>query len=414
MNQNDVFDSLMYFKPFLKYNLVQDHLRIMGKYPDFKNDYSKNRQDNENIDVVENICMTLAAGLETTKLNGKDLDELLFLLIEDRLFDSFLYKLDATSIVPNDPGSIKNALKKWGAPEQNVILEGLAQKATVENFVIVGYRINESDSFRILLLDKNLITIKEKNKDPEYVVYATLIEFDFKRDLIHIRIKDVDKIESSATEVRTQEGRIERTLKFIDSLKPTVSYKKISNFRTSLFNLEEHVLQPKRDTARSKLVHFQPHINDFSNLIDSKFPTEHENDVTTSDYISNTVLAIISSSLNLEQLGDVVGIKFRNQRTEDNSSFAEVSISDKGFKCISTDKLYWSNLATLLEQRKIEFLKIGTVIPSGFIDANLELKIDTAHIRLNLSSRGKPDDGKKRPSDEKYNDFVDYLLPFIQ
>lgn len=414
MNQNDVFESLMYFKPFLKHNLVQEHLRIMGKYPDFKNDYSKNRQENDNIDVVENICMTLAFGLKSSKLNESDLDELLFLLIEDRLFDSFLYKLDATSIVPTDPGSIKNALSKWGAPEENVILKGLTKKATAENFVIVGYRINESDSFRILLLDKNLINIKEKNKEPEPAVYATLIEFDFKRELIHIRIKDVDKIESSAAEVRTQEGRIERTLKFIDSLKPTVSYKKIKNFRSSLFNLEEYVLQPKRAVALSRLIDFQPHINEFSKLIDSKFPTEHENGVTTSDYISNTVLAIISSSLNLEQLGDVVGIKFRNQRTEDTSSFAEVSISDKGFKCISTDKLYWSNLATLLEQRKIEFLKIGTVLPSGFVDVNLELKIDTAHIRLNLSSKGKPDEGNKRPTDEKYADFIDYFLPFIQ
>ncbi|MNW37051.1 hypothetical protein D3C74_140820 [compost metagenome] len=414
MNKNDVFESLMYFKPFLKQNLVQEHLRIMGKYPDFRNDYSKNRQDNENIDVIENICMTLSAGLGANKLNEEDLDELLFLLIEDRLFDSFLYKLEDTSILPADPGSIKSVLKKWGAPEQNIILKGLSQKATAENYVIAGYRINQSDSFRILLLDKNLITLRGKGEEPEFAVYATLVEFDFRRKLIHIRIKDVDKIENSATEIRTQEGRIERTLKFIDSLTPSVTYKEITKFRSSLFNLEEHLLQPKRAVARSRLVDFQPHISEFSRLIDSEFPTQHENDVTTTDYISNTVLAIISSSLNLEELGDVVGIKFRNQRTEDTSSFAEVSISDKGFKCISTDKLYWSNLATLLEQRKIEFLKIGTVLPSGFVDVNLELKIKTAYIRLNLSSKGQSDEGSKRPTDEKYADFIDYLLPFIQ
>lgn len=203
-------------------------------------------------------------------------------------------------------------------------------------------------------------------------------------------------------------------MKFLDSLQPFFSYKRLSNFRASLFRLEEHLLQPKREAAHKELTKFQQHIDNFSSLIDSNFPTNHENGVTTQTYVSNTVLAIISSSLDLSQIGDVVGIKFRNQRDESTTSFAEVAISDKGFKCISTDKLYWSNLATLLEQRKIEFLKIGTLVPSGFVDVNLEFRIETANIKLNQSSKGTPSEGDKRPTDEKYSDFVDYLLPFIR
>ncbi|MEK3747884.1 hypothetical protein NYE25_06540 [Paenibacillus sp. FSL E2-8871] len=414
MNYEDIFDKLMYFKPFINKTIVLSHLKIMGKYPDFNSVYSKNRQDDENLDPVKNVCMTLVLGLQTGAISLVDLDELLFLLIEDKLFTSFLFNLEDSNQISKSEASIQSTLNEWGVPKEKNILKGLSQKETFEKFVIAGHRTNQCDSIRLLLLDKNLITLKEKNKEPELAVYATLIEIDFRRNLLHVRLKDVDKIESSQIGVRTLEGRIERTLKFLDSLQPFFSYKRLSNFRASLFRLEEHLLQPKREAAHKELTKFQQHIDNFSSLIDSNFPTNHENGVTTQTYVSNTVLAIISSSLDLSQIGDVVGIKFRNQRDESTTSFAEVAISDKGFKCISTDKLYWSNLATLLEQRKIEFLKIGTLVPSGFVDVNLEFRIETANIKLNQSSKGTPSEGDKRPTDEKYSDFVDYLLPFIR
>ncbi|MEK5260237.1 hypothetical protein MKY75_13600 [Paenibacillus sp. FSL L8-0663] len=414
MNYDDIFDNLMYFKPYINKSSIQNHLQLMSKYPDFHQVYFKNRQENDNLDTVKNVCMTLTSGLKEEKISENDLDELLFLSIEDKLFNSFLYNLENTNINFRDINSLYKVLESWGTPQENKILNGLASNPTFEKFVISGFRINGTDSIRLLLFDKELVELKEKNKDTEFAVYATLIEFDFRRNLLHIRLRDVDNIQNKSVDVRTMEGRVERTLRFISNLTPSIGYKKISYFRDSLFLLEEHVLQPKRDVAYSKLMDFQDHIDNFSALIDSNFPTQHENNVTTSNYVANTVLAIIASSLDLSQLGDVVGIKFRNQRTEDTNSFAEVAISDKAFKCISTDKLYWSNLSTLLEQRKIEFLKIGTSLDLGFVDVNLELKLGTANVKLNQSSKGNPIEGNKQPSDEKYIDFIDYLLPFIK
>lgn len=410
----DIFKHLMYFKPYFKRNQVEEHLRIIDTYPNFKTVYSQLRHEHNDLDTADIICKTLASGIESNEITHQQLDDLLFLLIEDRLFDVYLYNLDKAEFNINDHKAVNLILQKWGAPIENNILLGITQKTVFEDFVIAGYRYNGSDSITLLLIDKDIIPVREKNKEAEQIVYASLIEFDFHNKLVHIRIKDMDHFETSKTEVRTIEGRIARTKKFIESLSPHVTISNVKNFKKSLFILEESLLQPKRDLAQSKLLEFQKEIDSFASLVDTTFNIKHSTDVNTSTYLSNTLLALISSSLNLEEIGDVVGIKFRNERDNEHSSYAEVSISDRGFKCISTDKLYWSNLTTLLEQKKIEFLKIGTNVESGFVDVNLDVCQETAHIKLNLTSKNPNDELSKRPTDEKYHDFIKYLIPFIR
>ncbi|ETT33285.1 hypothetical protein [Paenibacillus sp. FSL R5-808] len=413
MDSKKMFETLKYFKPYLTRTSVESQLKQMVIYPEFKRVYEQNRQEDENLDVLSNICKTLVYGVENNLLTEEKLDELLFRLIEDKLLLSFLYRLDGQDFLPEDTNALPSVLTKWGFPKSNKILKGITLNPGTENFVPCGYRTNDSDSIRILIMDKKLTEVKEKDKEAYNTVFTTLIEFDFRRKLLHIRLRDIDNITNSDRDVSTMEGRINRTLRYIESLAPSISFRKITSFRESLFKLEENILIPKRLEADKKIDSFRVEIENFTSLIDSKFNPSHENDVTTADYISNTLLALISSSLDLSTIGDVVGIKFRNRREEDESSFAEVSISDKGFKCISTDKLYWSNLSTLLEQGKIEFLKISTVLPSGFVDANLEVRLETATVKLNQNSKGKPEEGKKQPTDEKYYDFIEYLLPFI-
>lgn len=412
MDYTEMFDTLKYFKPYFTRSAVESHLEYMHVFDEFSTVYEQNRHDDENLDVLSNICKTLVHGVENGSLSEDQLDELLFLLIEDKLFLSFLYRLDDQGFVPDDMPARPTVLSRWGFPTTNKILKGLASNAIFEDFVPCGYRSN-GDSIRILIMDKELTQVREQGKDAYFTVYTTLIEFDFRRQLIHIRLRDIDNITNPDVDVRTMEGRINRTLRFIDNLTPSITYRKINSFRQSLFKLEEQLLLPKRVTANERIDSFKSEIDDFSSLVNSKFNPTHENDVTTNDYISNTLLALISSSLNLSTAGDVVGIKFRNKREEDSSSFAEVSISDKSFKCISTDKLYWSNLSTLLEQGEIEFLKIGKKLDSGFVDVNLEVRLETANVKLNQSSKGKPEEGNKKPTDEKYSEFIDYLLPFI-
>ncbi|OPG98631.1 hypothetical protein B2I21_09840 [Chryseobacterium mucoviscidosis] len=413
MDFTEMFETLKYFKPYITRTAVESHLSNMQEFNEFSKAYEQNRQEDEKIDTLSNVCKSLVHGIQNELLSEEKLDELLFRLIEDKLFLSFLYRLEDQGFVPEDSASLPVVLKKWGFPEINKILRGLTSNPVSENFVPCGYR-ETSDSIRILIMDKKLTQVKEKDKEAYPAVYTTLIEFDFRRKLVHIRLRDIDNITNPDLDVRTMEGRINRTLRFIESLNPTIYLSKISNFRESLFKLEEKLLLPKRLEAEKKIDSFKEEIDVFSALIDSKFNPTHENNVTTTKYISNTLLALISSTLNLSIAGDVVGIKFRNKREEDASSFAEVSISDKGFKCISTDKLYWSNLSTLLEQSKIEFLKIGTSLESGFVDVNLEVRLDTASIKLNQNSKGRPEDGNKQPTDEKYSDFIDYLLPYIR
>lgn len=114
MNYDDIFDNLMYFKPYINKSSIQNHLQLMSKYPDFHQVYFKNRQENDNLDTVKNVCMTLTSGLKEEKISENDLDELLFLSIEDKLFNSFLYNLENTNINFRDINSLYKVFRKLG------------------------------------------------------------------------------------------------------------------------------------------------------------------------------------------------------------------------------------------------------------------------------------------------------------
>lgn len=191
----------------------------------------------------------------------------------------------------------------------------------------------------------------------------------------------IDNLVGESEKVSTMSGRIESTLNFLSSFKPAVQYTEITNFKSSLYLLEEHLLSEKRNVAYKQLEEFENEIEDFTAKVCNKFnpPTDHE--IPPREYINSGVLSDIATALEKNVLGDVVGISFRNSQSEERK-YAEITIKDTGNKCISTSNLYWLNLSVLQSTKSVEFLKIVPQLESGAAIVNLEFSYDTANIRL--------------------------------
>lgn len=409
MNNEKLSENLLLFHQYLKKNIVLDKLTTnMNKFPEFNKIYSEIRSKDDKIDTSEVIAKTLIFGINEKLISDSDLDELLFLILEDSLFNSYLFKLDNTS----ENKSITTLLENWGIPPVNKILSNIQTKTT-KDFVICGYRTafdeQKLESVRLLLLDSDILTYANKNEDARKAIYPTLVEIDFRRQLLHIRLRDVDNIVGAPETRGTMSGRIDNTLKFISTLRPALNFSNISDFKSSLYTLEEYLLSEKRDSAYAKLEEFDLEVEEFTKIVCDKFNPSTDLLITPKEYISTGVLCIIATTLNANELGDVIGIKFRDTQNKDGK-YAEITIKDSGNKCISTSNLYWLNLSVLQNTKEVEFLKIITQVPSdGVAIANLEFSLDTANIKLIQRSNF---DGAK-PTQEKYDDVLDFLKNFI-
>ncbi|MFD2924185.1 hypothetical protein [Halobacillus naozhouensis] len=415
---NDQLQNLMLFFPYLKKGEVIRKLTFIQRFPDFNEVYTKIRKDNEQNETSLLVAKTLNQGLREEKIKVEEIDELLFLLLEDSLFNSYIFPLEHRNLNIETPEKVNQLLSSWELPEKNELLSNVKKKGYHKDFIMCGYRTQSSsktdrniDSIRMLILDRAPVNLSDKNGDTKESVYPTIIEVDFARDLLHIRLKDVDNIINAEDKIRTMSGRIENTLHFIDSFQPHIHYSKFESFRSSLYKMEENLLQEKRDQALSKLRDFDEQIIDFSNKVTEKFNPPSDNDISVKTYISNGVLSIIATTLNDNEIGDVVGIKFRNNQENDNDKkYAEITISDKGYNCISTNNLYWLNLPVLHNRKMVEFLKITKSFESGAVVANLEFSIDTANIRLLQRTTNAE---HKKPTQEKYDDLINYLKEFL-
>jgi hypothetical protein len=415
--KENIFKNLLFFYPYLGKSAVMSKLdNYLKKFSNFNLIYADIRRGNKDDDVATIVAKTLIHGVEENIITENDLDELLFLLLEDSLLNSYLFKLDTTKYVQNDKAFSQHLLSSWGIPNENKILSNVNAKSK-NDFIICGYRESKNDeileSLRILLIDKKAVDVYFKNDENKQIIFPTIIEFDFRRSLLHIRLRDVDNIVSEQEKFSTMSGRVENTLGFLDSLNPEVYYSKIKDFRTSLYLLEENLLQEKRDQAYKKLKEFEQEVSDFTKLVTDKFKPPTQMDISPKEYISNGVLSVISTTLNNSVLGDVVGIKFRNNKDDNDNKYAEITISDKGYNCISTNNLYWLNLPVLQTRQAVEFLKIVKTLPSGLVIANLDFSLETANVRLLQRSKHEDVENKK-PNQEKYDDAIDFLNIFLK
>lgn len=419
MELHDILTNIHYFQPYIKKSTVMKQLENLGIFPNFKEVYSQVREETEDKhEAWYNTCLTLVKGIEFDEISLEDLDELLFRLFEDSLFNAYLYQISSHNISLSDPDALPAILQSWGSPSENVILRNVIQQETSNDFIICGYRSyldnNENlAAVRLLLLDRDLVKIHKKNEEEYYVAYPTIVELDFERGLLHIRQKGVENIESDFEEISTIKGRIENTLAFVTSLKPSIQVEKITDFRKSLFLIEENLLSEKRDKAQELLESFNSEIDKFTKVVVDTFNPSTDDGLDPREYISFAVLSIISTTINTNDLGDIVGIKFRNTKDESSQKYAEIYITDKGFKCISSNELYWLNLPILLDQKSVESLKIGKMFPSGFVIFTLGYSLETANLRI-LQRSTHPDESLDRqPTDEKYYDVVDFINQFL-
>lgn len=412
MDTEKLSKNLLLFHQFLKKNMVLDKLTgNMNKFPEFNKVYSTIKSKNNEMDTAEIVAETLVYGVKEKLITTSDLDELLFLILEDSLFNSFLYKLEGSSEIENL--SIDILLKSWNIPTVNEILSNVQKQSTNKDFVVCGYRTaldgTKLESIRLLLLDSDILSYANKNEDPREAVYPTLIEIDFRRKLLHIRLRDVDNIVGVPVTRGTMSGRIDNTLKFISTFKPVINPTNITNFKSSLYILEEHLLNEKRNAAYAKLEDFNLEIEKFTQSVCDKFNPSPDLTITPKEYINTGVLCIVATTLQPNELGDVIGIRFRDSQNKEGK-YAEITIKDSGDKCISTSNLYWLNLSVLQNTKEVEFLKIVTQVPSnGVAVANLEFTLETANIRLLQKNK---QDGAK-PTQEKYDDVLDFLKKFI-
>lgn len=417
MNTKELQEKLLFFHQYLRKNIVMDQLEHnMNKFPEFRKVYSTIKPKGSQMDSTEAVVKTLVHGIEESLISTYDLDELLFLILEDSLFNSFLFKLKDTSQITNLDFS--ELLKKWNMPNNRDILSNVQTKSSKE-YVVCGYREaldgSKLESLRLLLLDSEILTFRNKNEEPKKIIYPTIIEIDFRRQLLHIRLRDVDNIVGAPETRGTMSGRINNTLNFISTFNPILNYKEINNFKTSLYRLEEELLSEKRNSAYTKLIEFNNEIEVFTEHVCKKFNPPSNLPITPYEYINTGVLCIVATTLQANELGDVIGIRFRDVEKKDNiaqkdGKYAEITIKDSGDKCISTSNLYWLNLSVLQNAKEVEFLKIVMQIPSGGVAVvNLEFSLDTANIRL--LQRSKQDGAKA--TQEKYDDVLDFLKKFI-
>ncbi|WP_419962088.1 hypothetical protein [Psychrobacillus sp. BM2] len=415
MNNENLLENLLLFHQYLKKNVVLDKLiNNMSKFPEFPKVYSEIRSNDGKIDTSEVVARTLFYGINENMLSESDLDELLFLVLEDSLFNSYLFKLDTTSNIHINSDGIETLLRNWKIPSENKILSNVHTKST-KDFIVCGYRIAEDqsvlESVRLLLLDSEILTFSSKNEEPKKAVYPTLVEIDFRRQLMHVRLRDVDNIVGASEDRGTMSGRISNTLKFISTFSPKVNFSDISGFKSSLYNLEEYLLSEKRNISYEKLEEIDMELEEFTKKVCDRFNPSPSLPISPKEYISTGVLSIIATTLDLNELGDVVGIKFRDTQNEEGK-YAEITIKDSSNKCISTSNLYWLNLSVLQNTKEVEFLKIITQVPNGAAIVNLEFSLETANIKLLSRSNYEGSDGAK-PSQEKYDDVLDFLIKFI-
>lgn len=413
----NLLENLAYFYPYIKKNATINELNLINKFSNFNEIYTNMRVEYKNEYSWHTVCRTLIYGLKENIISEDELDELLFRLMENSLFNSYLFRIDSHNIDLTDTKNFTNQLSEWNLSSNNQILNSIGNKSTNNsNYLICGYRQynnKEVSALRLLLIDDDFVKIHAKNADEYHLIHPTIVEFDFERSLIHIRLRDVDNIESDSEEINTIRGRIDRTLRFISELTPSIKYSKFRGFRKSLFLLEEHILKPKRSEAQSKLETFKPHIDEFVNLINSTFTPPLDVNLTADDYVSNAVLSTISTTLSQSELGDIVGLRFRNSKEEATTKYAEVTIQDRGFKCVSSDDLYWLNLPILLDQKSIESLKIAKSLEQGFVIFSLTFSLETVNLKLFQRSEHPDKELERAPSDEKYSDVVSFLLPFL-
>ncbi|CAI6274059.1 hypothetical protein NRS6186_11470 [Bacillus subtilis] len=411
-SSNEILSDLKLFYPYLRKGLVMQKLEFMNKFAEFNKFYGDVLAQKDDEDRAIKVAKTLVKGIEEGLITEVDLDELLFLLIEDTLFNSYLYKLQVENILCNNETELKDLLRKWNVPSDNKILSNVNNDSE-KDFVICGYRRYDFDNLRLLLLDKKPVKIYSQDSDNLYAAYPTIIDIDFRRKLLHIRIKDVDLIESSSKEIRTFKGRIENTLNFLYGFEPKIHCKEIENVRKSLFLIEENLLKSQREKAQQKSADFQPKIDEFVDKVNQEFGTIKEEGITSKEHITTAVLCIISKSLDPNEQGDIVGIKFRNKHGEGKENYAEVSIIEKDYKCISTDELYWINLSVLLNQQEIEFLKIGKLFDAGFVIFNLSASLNTINIRLMQRSSHPDNELERQPNDQKYDEVIEFVNKFL-
>ncbi|MDP7981023.1 hypothetical protein [Bacillus multifaciens] len=408
-----LLEKLLLFYPYLKKGHTVEKLHnYIKKFHDFNNLYQEVKNENPDDEPRYLVAKTLVTGLQQKEIDESDLDDLLFLLLEDSLFNSYLFKLEDSTC---DLKDAKDLFSSWKIPQNRKILSNV-DKNHSDDFVICGYRKEEDngviESLRLLLLDSKRIKVRSKNSDTKEIVFPTFIEVDFRRALLHIRLRDVDNIVNESEEFSTMSGRISNTLNFLDSFQPEIHYKTFDNFRKSLFELEEHLLKDKRDLAQEKLYTFTDEIDRFTNLVCNKFsPPDAE--ISPEQHISNSVLSIISTTINTSDLGDIFGIKFRNSKYDNDKKYAEITIRDKGYKCISTNNLYWLNLPVLQNKKSIESLQIVKILDNGTVIANLEFSLETANIKIH--QKGSEEiSGDYKATQEKYDDFINFILPFIK
>lgn len=426
MRRVELVENLMYFQQYIGKEKVKKQLGATGcmratKFEDFEEIYkevksslSESRQNDSKLVT----CETLAFGVEKGLITETELDEVLFRVLEDSLMNAYLYKIDNHNIALNDANAVSDVLQSWGVSQEKKILSNISKDAEGIDFVACSYRLYKTDgnieSLRILLLDKELVTLGGKNREQVLVAYPTLVEFDFLNGLGHIRVKDVDNLETDKEEVGQMSKRIKRTLNHIHSFIPNVNLKEIRGFNKTLYLLEEDILGKKRAAAEERLKDFSEYIDKFVLEIESELGAESEGMFDTKEYISYAVLSKIASTIQQNEQGEIVGIKFRNLRETDTKEYASIHISDRGFKCISTDDVYWFNLPILKTHEKVEELKLTRKFSSGgYRVVRLEMALDTANVRM-LQKNDHPDrDYHRQPTDEDYLEMIHYLNDFM-
>lgn len=426
MKRRDIVDNLMYFQQYIGKEKIKKQIGLAGyatkgKFDDFEDVYRLIRAElpeSKKSDSKLVTCETLAFGVEQKKITETELDEILFRVLEDSLLNSYLYKIESHGIVLSDSASIPDILASWSVPLKKSIVSNISKDSKGLDFIICSYRVYETDGLvetvRLLLLDKELVPLGGKNRDEVMVAYPTLIDFDFRRGLVHIRLKDVNNLETEIEEVGTMSKRVKRTLEFITSLSPEITMTNISGFKRYLYKIEEDILAEKRDLAEEKLQSFEKMIEDFVAEIAAGLEAPVNGSISASQYISYAVLSTIAATLPRNEQGDIVGIKFRSTRNEGTKEYAEVHISDKGYKCISTHNPYWLNLPILQDQKKVESLKLIKKLSNGYRIAKLEFSLDTANVRLLQKNEHPDQEYHRQPTDEDYSEMIEYLVGFMK
>ncbi|EFS0529610.1 hypothetical protein H2O84_002976 [Listeria monocytogenes] len=409
-----VYEKLILFRPFIKIRKIQDSLtqiRINKEEQSvlketFKTYNQVFRENNTN--PAEYASMSLAAMVKNESLKLEQIDEILFILVEDSLFNAYVYKLSNEQLKING-----QRLVNWKLPNNNKILDNIGGKSS-KDFIICGYRLIENsqgsvESLRMTMIDSRQHQIYDKDKDTTYdIVYPTIVEFDFRRQLLHIRTQEIDNFINADERFSTMSGRIKNTLDFIDSFQKPISYKKISNFKEILFDIEENLLIEVREKIDKELDSFKEPVETFCDAIEKRY-TNRDDTISTLDYVKTSIQTIIAMNIDRNPLGDIVGIRFRNN-VEDKNQYSEITILDKRNHCISSDNLYWLNLAVLLDVKSVEFLKLILFIENQTSIVNLEFSFETGNIKLLKNTAGE--DGAM-PNQIKYDSVLNELSQFF-